>query len=113
MIKVKVGQTWKHLQSNKHMRELCKWGAEPGKVKAPSATPHYQVNILFYILWAKNNIGKERGEEGRGSRGREGERERERGHGQREERRRVNALVFYQEGKNFPQTKGFCIKTVS
>jgi hypothetical protein len=57
------------------------------------------------------DIAIERG--GGREKGREGERERERGHGQREERRRVNALVFYQEGKNFPQTKGFCIKTVS
>lgn len=55
------------------------------------------------------DIAIERG--GGREKGREGERER--GHGQREERRRVNALVFYQEGKNFPQTKGFCIKTVS
>lgn len=50
MIKVQVGQTWKHLQSNKHMKGICKWGAEPGKVKAPSATPqHY---VTFYFLWA-------------------------------------------------------------
>lgn len=47
MIKVQVGQTWKHMQSNKHMKEICKWGAKPGKVKAPSATPQkYQISYF-------------------------------------------------------------------
>jgi hypothetical protein len=56
--------------------------------------------------------GREGGREGGGERESKKERERK-GMDRGKRRRRANALVFYQEGKNFPHTKGFCIKTVS